>query len=49
VKKIPLRYGDSASHSRPLQCPATPYFSLVMRLGQRFESARRLIILLEIR
>ena len=30
VKKIPLRYGDSASHSKPLQCPAARHFSLVM-------------------
>ena len=45
VKKIPLRYEDSASHSKPLQCPATRYFSLVMSRGKRFESARRLSLL----
>ena len=27
-----------------MQAPATPYFSLVKRLGQRFESARRLFV-----
>jgi hypothetical protein len=29
-------------HSKPLQCPATSYFSLVMSRGKRFESARPL-------
>jgi hypothetical protein len=29
----------------PVQTPATPELSLVKRLGQRFESARRLFIL----
>ena len=33
VKKIPLRYGDYASHSKTLQCPAARHFSLVAGAG----------------
>jgi hypothetical protein len=44
-KRKPLRNKGFASLSKPLQVSATHELSLVMRLGQRFESARRLSLI----